>query len=124
MARVKPIEKIRATAYYFVFVSRNLNRIAKDFQVSPRTIKRWAAEPEWSEVLDACGYQGERAFEVKPPRDAERDAGDAFRNARKIYHKAMKAGKPHHKLAAITESKTGIPRRRIREWAKKYGWGD
>ena len=53
MARVKPTHKIRAAAYYFVYVSRNLKRIAKDFRVNPRTIQRWADTPIWTEILDA-----------------------------------------------------------------------
>ena len=71
MAQVKPIHKIRAAAYYFVFVSRNLKRIATDFKVNSRTIKRWAKEPEWTEVLDACDYKGDRDFEVQATRDAQ-----------------------------------------------------
>lgn len=124
MARVKPIHKIRAAAYYFVYVSRNLKRIAKDFRVNPRTIQRWAETPIWTETLDVCNYRGERAFDLEPYRDTERDAGEEFQNARKVYQKALEAGEPRHKLAAVTESKTGINRKKIGTWARRYGWRD
>lgn len=39
--------------------------------------------------------------------------------ARKGYPKGLKAGKTRHKLAAITEEKTGILRKKIRDWARK-----
>lgn len=122
MAQVKPIHKIRAAAHYFVFISRNLKRIATDFRVQQRTVQRWAKEPEWTEVLDACDYKGPREFELQPYRDTERDAGDEFSNARKVYLAAKKRGEPRHKLAAITEAKTGIPRKKIGTWARKHGW--
>ena len=124
MPRVKPIHKIRAAAYYFMFVSRNLKRIAKDFRVNSRTIQRWAEEPERTEVLDACDYKGPREFELQPYRDTERDAGEEFRNARKVYLAAQKRGEPRHTLARITEEKTGIPRKKIGEWTRKHGWRD
>ena len=122
MAQVKPIHKIRATAYYFVYVSRNLKRIARDFGVSERTITRYAADPIWTQVLDDCDYLGDRSFEVQPLRDVARDAGDALENARKEYQKAIKAGVPQHKIAALVERETGIRRQRIRVWSRRYGW--
>ena len=124
MPRVKSIHKIRAAAYYFVYVSRNLKRIAKDFRVDSRTIQRWADTDIWTEILDACDYRGPRTFELQPYRDTERDAGEEFRKAREVYQKALKAGEPRHKLAAITEAKTGIPRKKIGTWARKHGWRD
>lgn len=75
MARVKPTHKIRTDAYYFVYVSRNLKRIAKDFRGNPRTVHRWVDTPIWTETLDACAYRGQRTFELQPYRDTERDVG-------------------------------------------------
>ena len=89
-----------------------------------RTIQRWAETPIWTEILDDCNYRGERAFELQPYRDTERDAGDEFRKARAVYQKALKAGEPRHKLAAITEAKTGILRKKVGTWARKHGWRD
>lgn len=39
--------------------------------------------------------------------------------AHKGYPKVLKAGKTLHKLAAITEEKTGILRKKIGDWARK-----
>ena len=124
MAQVKPVEKIRAAAYYFVFVSRDIKRIASDFGVVERTVRKWANDPIWTQVLDACDYQGDRGFEVQPFRDTERDAGDDFKKAREIYQSLLKAGEPRHRLARLTEEQTGIKRKRISEWARKYNWRD
>ena len=124
MPQVKPVHKIRAAAYYFVYVSRNIKRIASDFGVVERTIRKWEKLDEWTEVLDACGYKGDRSFEVQPYRDTERDAGDEFRKAREVYLEALNAGEPRHTLARLTEEKTGIKRKKVGEWARKYGWRD
>ena len=121
MAQVKPIHKIRAAAYYFVFVSQDLQRITKDFDVNSRTIKRWSKESEWTQVLDDCDYKGDRNFQTQPTRDPEREFDD-FGKAREAYFKAFKAGTPLHKLAAVVEEKTAIPRKKVGEWARRHGW--
>ena len=92
--------------------------------MDPRTIQRWADTPVWIETLDACDYRGERTFELQPYRDTARDAGEIFEEVRKVYLKAKQKGEPRHKLAAITEAKTGVPRKKIGEWARKHGWQD
>ena len=124
MPQVKPTEKIRAAAYYFVFVSRNIKKIASDFGVVERTIRKWEKLDEWTQVLDACDYQGPRTFEVQPYRNTERDAGEDFRKAREVYLEAQEAGEPRHTLARLTEERTGINRKKVGEWARKYGWRD
>ena len=62
----------------------------------------------------------QRTFELQPYRDTERDAGDEFlkKHAMSI-SEALKAGEPRHKLAAITEAKTGIPRKKVGTWASE-----
>ena len=124
MPQVRPIHKIRAAAYYFVYVSRDPKKMATDFQVTDRTIRKWQKLPEWTEVLDACDYQGDRSFEVQPYRNLQRDAGDQFQKAYEVYQEAQKSGVPRHKLATFVEEKTGIRRKRVGDWARKYGWRD
>ena len=41
------------------------------------------------------------------------ECGVVFHNAREVYQKAFKAGERRHKLAAITETKTGVPRKKF-----------
>ena len=122
MPQVKPITKIHTAAAYFAFVSRDINKIAAQFQVKTRTVYRWAEEPEWQDALNACLYTGDRTFETQPFRDTERDAGNTFEIARQAYIEARDRGEPKHKLATRVEAQTGIPRRRIRTWARKFQW--
>ena len=124
MHRETPIEKIHGAAAIFAFVSRDVHTIKRYFDVSDRTIRRWAETDAFKNALKVLGYTGDHAFEPQPSRDTERDAGDDFRNAREVYQKALNAGEPRHKLAAITEAKTGIPRKKIGTWARKHGWRD
>ena len=124
MHRETPIEKIHGAAAIFAFITRDAQEIAKLFEVSDRTIRRWAETDAFKNALDVFGYDAQRNFVDKPTRDTERDAGDDFRNAREVYLKALNAGEPRHKLAAITEAKTGIPRKKVGTWARKHGWRD
>ena len=124
MPQVKPTVKIHCAATYFAFISRDINAIADAFKTSDRTIRRWAEAPEWDAALDTCGYTGDRSFETQPYRDTERDAGKRFEQARAAYNVAIKAGAPSHKLATIAAEKVGLPRRRVHDWAVKYGWRD
>ena len=119
---VKQVEKIHGAAAIFAFITRDAQEIGNYFKVTDRTIHRWAETPEWATALNVFGYDATRTFVVKPTRDTERDAGDDFQNARKVYLKALNAGEPRHKLAAITEAKTGIPRKKVGTWARKHGW--
>ena len=114
----KPVEKIKAAAYHFVFVGRDVNQIAKHFRVSTRTIQRWSETPEWSGVLETCDYKGPRAFESKHGCKTESD----FKKARRIYEAKLKAGEPKHTLTRLVEQDTGINRKRVSEWARKHGW--
>ena len=52
------------------------------------------------------------------------DAGELFEEAQRIYLDALNAGTPKHKLASFTAEKTGMKVRRIRNWAKRFGWRD
>ena len=118
----KPIAKIRCAAAYFAIISRNPAEIAVHFDVSTRTIQRWADDPEWEQTLDFLLYNEDRSFEVEPRRDIVRDAGDLFIVARHTYQKAIRDGHPPHKWARITADATGLTQRRIRNWAKQFQW--
>ena len=122
MPQVRPIKKIQRAARYFAKRSRDRQKIAKAFHVSEDTVRKWAKTPEWTATLDAIGYTGDRSFAKRPTRDAARDAGNLIVKARRVYRAALRAGKPHHKLASITAKKLGLTRRRVYEWAEKYNW--
>ena len=122
MPQVKPIIKIHCAATYFAFVSRDINQIAAQFDTSDRTIRRWAAEPEWDDALDICNYTGDRSFETQPSRDTERENPDTFAEAETVYKTAVARGDPRHKVANLTAEATGVPIRQIWEWARKCNW--
>ena len=119
----KPTTKIRHAAAYFALVSRHAATIADHFNVSTRTIHRWADDPEWEQTLNFLNIpDDDRSFEVKPYRDIDRESGDLVAHAREMYQKAIVDGHPPHKLVRITADATGLTPRRIRNWAKRFGW--
>lgn len=122
----KPTEKIRAAAYYFVFVSQDLKRIARDFRVNPLTVKRWAADPIWHATLEICRYTGPRDFHVspKPTRDTIRDNKGIYEKVRDAYLQAIHSGTPKSQLARTTSEQTGVSARKIRDWARRYKWNE
>ena len=123
----KSLVKIHGAAVYFAHVSRDIHEIATTFDVSERSIRRWAEEEkEWEKSLSACGYKGDHTFETKPTRKPDRDTKDLFKAAQEAYVKARKEGKPLHKLPKIIAHGIGdgLSSRRVYEWAKKYGWQD
>ena len=119
---IKPTGKIHAAATYFAFVSRDINAIAKALGVDTRTIRRWQKDTHWESARGNVNYTGNRSFETQPARDTQRDAGTGFSDARTIYLDELNAGTPRHKLASLTAKATGLTVRRVREWAKRYGW--
>ena len=46
----------------------------------------------------------------------------AFEEANAAYQAAIRTGAPKHRWTTITSETIGLPPRRIREWANKYGW--
>lgn len=87
-------------------------------------MRKWTKTPEWDKALDVFGYEGDRNFEVQPLSDVIREQGQTYHEAREAYLKAMRTGEPKHKWATITGDAVGLTRRRVHEWALKYGWRD
>ena len=114
--------KIPAAAFYFARISRDIRYIANALDVTEWAVRRWAKTPEWKKALDVFGYTGDRNFATQPKRDTARDVGETFNRARDTYINAIQAGKPQHKLATIAGNTVGLPRRRVHEWAMRYGW--
>ena len=124
---------ISCAASYFARESRSLTEIANTFDVSERTVRRWSQEAAWEEALDVWGYNDDRSFEVKPKRDAQRDAPELFGAAEQAYIHAFLEGIPRHKLARIVvelvkakkvKGSHKLTPKRVREWAKTYRWSD
>lgn len=125
MPKRKNLTKIHGAAVYFTHVSQDIEDIAMTFNVSKRTIRRWAEDdPEWKKSLKACGGSTDLEFQPKPTRKADRDAKSLFDEAQEVYTQAHADGVPLHKLARITADavKNGLSPRRVHEWAKRYNW--
>ena len=123
MAQVKPIVKIHAAATYFVFVSRDPKQIAKAFNLkNVRTVLRWSETEEWAEVLEVCGYEGDRSFQPLPMSDT--DTGISFQDAHQAYLNTIADGVPKHRRASVAAETVGMPARKIRDWARRYNWGE
>ena len=121
MAQVKSVAKIHAAATYFVFVSRDPKKIAKALNLkNVRTVYRWVETPEWEEVLEVCGYEGDRGFENLPTRDTE--SGVSFQAARRAYLKTIADGVAEDQRANVAAEVVGMTARKIRDWARRYGW--
>ena len=119
----KPIElaRVHGAAYHFAFISRDKLEIAHYLDVSERTIHRYAKMDEWHHALDIYGYKGERTFLRRVTRHPERDHPD-YKCAKREYLDFYAGYVSKSALARRVERATGIPRKRIREWARKYDW--
>ena len=124
---------ISCAASYFAGTSRNLTDIAIHFNVSERTVRRWSQETAWEEALNIWGYNDDRSFEVKPKRDAQRDARELFAAVQQIYKREILDGIPRHRLARIVvelakakkiHGSDKLTPKRVREWAKAYRWAE
>ena len=120
--RRKSLVKIPAAAFYFARISRDIHQIAKAFDVTEWAVRKWAKTYEWKEALDVFGYTGNHDFKTQPKRDTARENGETFTKVRDTYISARQAGEPKHKLATIAGNAAGVPRRRVHEWAMRYGW--
>ena len=120
--RRKSLVKIPAAAFYFARISRDIHQIANAFDVTEWAVRKWAKTYEWKEALNIFGYTGSHDFKTQPKRDTERENRGTFNKVRDTYIGARQAGEPTHKLATIAANAAGIPRRRVHEWAMRYGW--
>ncbi len=120
--RKKSLVKRPAAAFYFARISRDIRKIAEEFDVTEWTVRKWAKTSEWHEALNVFAYKGDRQFDTQPTRDAARENREIFDMAKQAYQEALNAGKPYHKLATIAGERVGLPRRRIHDWAMKYNW--
>lgn len=118
----KDLAKIHGAAFYFAHFTQRLEKIADKLNVSDRTIRRYAEEPEWHKALDTYGYTGDRSFDKQKTRDTRRDNPEEYVTAFQTYTQLILDGVPKHKLITMTSKETGLPRDRIYTWARKNNW--
>ena len=56
--------EIRVCAWLFVHKTRDAHQIAKETELSARTVIRHSKTKLWARLLDEWGYTGERNFRV------------------------------------------------------------
>ena len=112
--------RVTVAAWLFATHTRDAKQIARLLNTTERNIHRWAERECWDEVLQTLDYQGERNFRVRPARDMKSSPG--FEKAKTAYCVAQDRGMPKHKLASTVGETTGINSRKVREWAKVFGW--
>ena len=116
--------RITIAAGLFAIHTRDAKEIARLVDTSERNIHRWAEREKWEEVLAILGYTGERNFRVRPLRDPERENATVFENVKNAYIAARDHGTPKHKLATLVGKQIGISERKVRYWARKFGWSE
>lgn len=118
----RTIIRINALAYHFAHHSRNIDTLADYFNVTPAAIRKWTKTADWGEALDAIKYTGSRNFETQPKRDAQRENPKLFEQVKTAYLELKASDETPAKIARLVEKKTGVPARKIRDWAKRYRW--
>ena len=123
MPKAKPTAKIHAAAFYFAHISRDVREIAEVFDASVWTVRNnWSETPEWHDALDAFAYDGDRHFIHRKTRDTLRENGEDFKKVRDSYLRKLADGVPVHRLPAQVSEETGVSKRRIAQWAERFGW--
>ena len=113
---------ITTAACLFVTYTRDAEKIGKALNTTGRTIRRYAETPDWEEVLQIVGYEGERSFRVEATRDTKRDYGEVFEKARARYITAVGQGHSNWKAAGIVAEELGLKQRRVSKWARQFRW--
>ena len=122
MSRPTPTIAIQAAAYLFTkHPEATDTELANMLAVSQRSLYRWTKRPQWHAALDDLNYTGSRTLRKAKARDAQRE-NPLYTAAKKCYLEARAAGESPAKAARAAETETGIPRRRIKDWAKRYDW--
>lgn len=121
--RQKDMEnRIHAIAWYFANVSKDINKISQDFNISKQVLNQYTKRPQWHRSLDEIGYMGVRKFTKQVTRDIIRDNFADYQKAKTIYLKLKRQGVIKHKLISTTAKSVEKPRMTIYRWSKKFNW--
>ena len=115
-------DRIESAAVVFVRITREKQRLASIFGVTGMCITQWTQTPEFHAKLDELGYTGERSLILQVSRDIYRDTPADYETAKTVYIEAYGSDVPKHKLIDYTAKKTGLEKRRLRYWAKRFDW--
>ena len=116
---------IKLHAAAFVFAQRagcSAKEIAETLDMPLNSVYHLAKQPEWDTALDTLQYAGERAFKSEKRRDTLRDAGDLVARARAVYLEQRWSSRTHKQAVSVVCETLDLKRRRVNEWAAKFGW--
>lgn len=116
---------IKLHAAAFVFAQRagcSAKEIAETLDIPLNSVYHLAKQPEWDTALDTLQYAGERAFKSEKRRDTLRDSGDLVARARRIYLEQRWDSRTHKQAVSVVCETLDLKRRRVNEWAAKFGW--
>ena len=118
------IEELHAAAFYLTkHPESTAAEVGAFVGKSKRTIERWSETAEWNTALDNLGFEGDRGWRRKIQRDIQRESGDLVERAKETYEQRLADGTPRHKLVSETAKALDIPIPRVRNWVKRFHWG-
>ena len=96
--------------------------IAEILDIPLNSVYHFAKQPEWDKALNTLQYAGERAFKSEKRRDTLRDSGDLVARARGLYLQQRCDSRTHKQAVSVVCESLTLKRRRVNEWAAKFGW--
>lgn len=117
--------RIKLHAAAFVFAQRagcSAKEIAETLDIPLNSVYHLAKQPEWDTALNTLQYTGERTFKSEKRRDTLRDAGDLVARARALYLEQRWDSRTHKQAVSVVCDTLTLKRRRVNEWAAKFGW--
>ena len=117
---------IKLHAAAAIFAQRDgcsAKEISEILDIPLNSMYHFAKQPEWNDALNTLQYTGDRAFKSEKRRDALRDSGELVLQARELYLEQRGDGRTHKQAVSVVCETLNLKRRRVNEWAAKFGWG-
>ena len=117
--------RIKLHAAAFVFAQRagcSAKEIAETLNIPLNSVYHLAKQPEWDTALNTLQYAGDRVFKSEKRRDTLRDSGDLVARARAVYLEQRGGSRTHKQAVSVVCETLDLKRRRVNEWAAKFGW--
>ncbi len=119
------VAQLKLHAAVFVFTQRagcSAKEIAETLDIPLNSVYHLAKQPKWDKALNTLQYAGERAFKSEKRRDTLRDSGDLVARARELYLEQRWDSRTHKQAVSVVCETLDLKRRRVNEWAAKFGW--
>ena len=97
--------------------------IAETLDIPLNSVYHLAKQPEWDTALNTLQYAGDRAFKSEKRRDTLRDSGDLVARAPCGFTSNSDGTAARISKRCLWFAKPlTLKRRRVNEWAAKFGW--